>query len=99
MSIFEEGEAERFCAIDEQAATAVLLILNNPIAVAVLANEEEGRPRRGRLVHDTFPFLWRTARQPAYLFVTGCEGTGHATGGANVLTTAYECETERRCIS
>jgi hypothetical protein len=59
MSIFEEGEAERFCAIDEQAATAVLLILNNPIAVA---DVEEGRSRRGRFVHDTFPFLWRTAR-------------------------------------
>jgi hypothetical protein len=56
MSIFEEGEAERFRAVDEEAATAVLLILNNPIAVAVLANEEEGRSRRRRLVHDTLPF-------------------------------------------
>jgi hypothetical protein len=61
VSVFEEGEPERFCAIDEQAATTVLLVLNNPIAVAVLSNKEEGRSRRGRFlfVHDTFPSMWR----------------------------------------
>ena len=38
MSILEESEPERFCPIDEQATATVLLVLNNPIAVAVLAD-------------------------------------------------------------
>ncbi len=59
MSILEEGEPERFCAIDERAVTTVLLVLNDPIAVAVLSDKQEGRSRRGRFlfVHDTFPSL------------------------------------------
>ena len=40
MSILEEGEAERLCAIDKEATTTVLLVLNNPIAVAVLSDKE-----------------------------------------------------------
>jgi hypothetical protein len=59
MSILEEGEPESFCAIDEQAATTVLVVLNNPVAVAVLADKEEERFRgRFLLAHDTFPSLW-----------------------------------------
>jgi hypothetical protein len=59
MSILEESEPKRFCAIDEQAAATMLLVLNNPIAVAVLADKEEGSSRRGRflLTHDTLPSL------------------------------------------
>jgi hypothetical protein len=63
MSILEEGEPERLCAIDEQAATTVLLVLSNPISVAVLADKEERGSRRGRFlfIHDGFPSLWPAA--------------------------------------
>src|SRR5580700_3378526 len=59
MSVLEEGEPERFCPIDEETTATVLLVLNNPIAVAVLADKEEVRSRRGRflLAHDMFPSL------------------------------------------
>ena len=58
MSILKQRKPQRFGAIGEQAATTVLLVLNNPIAATVLADKEEGGFRRGRFlfVHDTFPF-------------------------------------------
>jgi hypothetical protein len=49
MPVFEQGEPERFGAVDEQATATVLLILDNPIVVAVLANKEEVR-FRGRFL-------------------------------------------------
>lgn len=61
MSIFEEREPERFCAVDEQAAAKMLLVLNNPVSLAILTDEEKARfcarSRRGRflLAHDTSP--------------------------------------------
>jgi hypothetical protein len=56
MPVFEQCKPERFGAVDEQATTTVLLILDNPIAAAVLADEEEMRSGgRFLLAHDTAP--------------------------------------------
>jgi hypothetical protein len=78
MSILKEGEPERFGAIDEQATTTMLVVLNNPVAVAVLADEEEERFRgRFLLAHDTFPSLSRLlveVREPDRSFQ--CDGPG-----------------------
>jgi hypothetical protein len=57
MSILKQGDAKRVCALFEQAATTVLLILDDPIAVIVLTDKEERQFRGGRFVHDPFPFL------------------------------------------
>jgi hypothetical protein len=67
MSIFEQRETERFCTADEEAAAKMLLVLNNPVSLAVLTDEKKGRfrlrSRRGRflLAHDTFPALYSAA--------------------------------------
>jgi hypothetical protein len=54
VSILEKGEPECFGAVDEQATAKVLLVLDNPVAAAVLADKEEGRSRarsrRGRFL-------------------------------------------------
>jgi hypothetical protein len=65
MSVLEHREPERFRAIDEEAATKVLLVLNDPVAAAVLADKEELRSRRGRfwLAHDTSPLMWARRRR------------------------------------
>jgi hypothetical protein len=67
MSIFEQRETERFCTADEEAAAKMLLVLNNPVSLAVLTDEKKGRfrlrSRRGRFLldHDTFPALYSAA--------------------------------------
>jgi hypothetical protein len=72
MSVLEQGKPDRFGTIDEQSAATVPLILNDPVAVAVLADKEEVglRPRRGRfllvhdlLAHDTSPQVSSAARE------------------------------------
>ena len=62
IAVFESRIPERFGAADEQPAAEALLILHNPVALAVSANQEKNRWRggstRGRfgLSHDTAPF-------------------------------------------
>src|ERR1700730_6658587 len=61
IAILEHRKFQSFGAVDEQATAEALLILGDPVAVAVLADTEEpgqrGRARRGRFVltHDTSP--------------------------------------------
>src|SRR5712692_2452496 len=60
--VLEHCKFHCFSAVDEQAAKKTSLILDDPVAAAVFANQEErGRPttRRGRFtfVHDTSPLL------------------------------------------
>ena len=48
--------ADRFRAIDEETTAKMLLVLNNPVAAAVPADQEQRgsrTTRRGRFVHDT----------------------------------------------
>jgi hypothetical protein len=61
MSVLEHRELERFRTIHEQAAATVLLVLDNPVTAAVLADKEKLRSRRGRfqLAHDTSPSFER----------------------------------------
>src|SRR5262249_56566925 len=61
VSVFEHGEFQGFGAVDEQATAKAFLILNDPVAATVLADQEErgaGATRRGRFAfdHDTSPF-------------------------------------------
>ena len=53
ISIFEHCELEGFGAINEKSAAVALFFLDNPVAPAVLADQEERRSRtrlyRGRL--------------------------------------------------
>jgi len=39
---FVHGEFDRFSPIDEEATTATFWVLNDPVAVAVLAHQEKG---------------------------------------------------------
>ena len=62
VAALEHGKFQGFGAVDEQATAEALLILGDPVAVAVLADAEQPRQRRrgsrrGRfgLAHDTFP--------------------------------------------
>src|SRR5205814_3798504 len=61
IAILVHREFQGFGAVDEQATAEALLILGDPVAVAVLADAEEprqrGRATRGRFVlaHDTSP--------------------------------------------
>jgi hypothetical protein len=41
-AVLEHGEAERFGAVDKDAAPQVLFVLDHPMALAVPADEEEG---------------------------------------------------------
>ena len=45
ISVLEQREPERFCAVDEQAATKAMLVLNNPVAAAVPTDKEHRSPR------------------------------------------------------
>jgi len=61
MSIFGQRKPERFCAVDEQAAVKMMLVLNNPVSLTVPTDEEKVkfrvRTRRGRFLmdHDASP--------------------------------------------
>jgi hypothetical protein len=60
--ILEHRKLQGFSAVDKEATMKPALILHDPIAVAILANQEERRFRsaqRGRLafVHGTCPLL------------------------------------------
>jgi hypothetical protein len=82
ISILKQREPERFCSANEQATTTVLLVLNNPVAAAVLADKKEMRFRRGRflLAHDTSPSVQLVGPVAASAFTIGtavfCGRTG-----------------------
>src|SRR5262245_49143731 len=87
VSVFEHGEFQGFGAVDEQATAKASLILNDPLAAAVLADQEErgvGTTRRGRFAfdHDTSPF----------------DSTGDDVG-ANLSMKGYEFEREAGALS
>jgi hypothetical protein len=42
ISILEQREPERLCAVDEQSTTKAMLVLNNPVAAAVPTDKEQG---------------------------------------------------------
>ena len=59
VAILEHGVFQRFSTVDKETAAPVTLILDDPVAVTVSADQEQRgfrRTRRGRfmLVHDTF---------------------------------------------
>jgi hypothetical protein len=63
VAVLEHGEFERFGSIDEKTAAQPLLVLDNPMALAIPAHTEHGRPRDGRergrftVVHGTSPCM------------------------------------------
>src|SRR5882757_3076414 len=62
--VLEHCKLEGFSSTDEKAAAEPLLILHDPMAVAILADAEQARMRRGLrrgrfgFVHDTSPLSW-----------------------------------------
>jgi hypothetical protein len=88
MSILKEGEAERFFTTNKKATTTVLLVLRNPVAVAVLADKEDVGLRRRRflLTHDTSPQILTVERR-------------WLVEALNVSLTAYEFETNNAISS
>jgi hypothetical protein len=63
VSILERRELQCFGAANEKAAATTALIPDDPVAVAVFANQEKrgvSAFQRGRFtfVHDTRPFEW-----------------------------------------
>ena len=54
------GKFQGFRSVDEQAAAKAALVLNDPVAAAVPADQEQRgsrTTRRGRFVHDTSPLV------------------------------------------